>query len=233
MFFNSRMKTLRTETPDAIILSPAQGTARAAVIWLHGLGADGADFVPLVPELQLAADAGIRFVFPHADLRPVTVNSGYTMRAWYDIRSLTPEGRDDEEGLRDSAQRVLAYIARERVAGIASERILLAGFSQGAALALYAGLRHDERLGGIVALSGYLPMRDKLAAEGTAANRNTPILMCHGTADGVVDIDFGRQSRDALIAAGHAVDFREYPMEHSLHPAEVRDIAVFIRSRLA
>jgi len=203
-----------------------------AVIWLHGLGADGGDFVPLVPELRLPADAGIRFVFPHAEPRPVTINAGHTMRAWYDIRSLTPEGRDDEEGLRESAQRVLAYVARERVAGVPSERILLAGFSQGAALALYAGLRHDEPLAGIVALSGYLPVQDKLAAEGTAANRRTPVLMCHGSFDPVVDVGFGRQSRDALIAAGHRVDWREYPMEHSLHPAEVHDIAAFIRAAL-
>lgn len=227
------MKTTLTETEDAVILSPATGPATAAVIWLHGLGADGHDFVPLVPELRLPLSAAVRFVFPHAGVRPVTINGGYSMRAWYDITALTAAGRDDEDGIRGSAQRVEAYIARERIAGIAAERVLLAGFSQGGALALYTGLRHDEPLGGILALSTYLPLRAQLAAEAAAANRRVPILMCHGTRDPVVSHALGTASRDALLAAGHAVDWREYPMEHSLCPAEIGDIAAWLRARLA
>ena len=226
------MKTLLTETEDAVILSPAGRPADAAVIWLHGLGADGRDFVPLVPELRLPPQAAIRFVFPHASVRPVTVNAGYSMRAWYDIKSLTPEGRDDEEGIRESAQRIEAYITRERVQGIASQRIVLAGFSQGGAIALYTGLRHDEPLGGILALSTYLPLRSQLSAEASVANRKVPILMCHGVRDAVVSLPFGAQSRDAIVAAGHAIDWREYPMEHSLCPAEVVDMAGWLKARL-
>jgi len=226
------MKTTLTETEDAVILSPAAGPATAAVIWMHGLGADGHDFVPLVPELRLPPGAAIRFVFPHADVRPVTVNAGYSMRAWYDIKSLDASGRDDEEGIRESAQRILAYITRERIHGVAPERIVLAGFSQGGAMALYTGLRHDEPLGGILALSTYLPLRAQLSAEGTVANRRVPILMCHGTRDPVVTHAFGAASRDALIASGYEVDWREYPMEHSLCPAEISDIAGWLRARL-
>jgi phospholipase/carboxylesterase len=227
------VKTRLTETEDAVILSPADGPADAAILWLHGLGADGHDFVPLVPELRLAPSARIRFVFPHASVRPVTVNNGYSMRAWYDIVSLTPQGRDDEAGIRESARRLVAYITRERLAGIPSRRILLAGFSQGGAIVLHTGLRHDEPLGGLIALSTYLPLKATLAQEAHAANRDLPILMCHGTADTVVTRDFGAQSRDAIRAAGHAVDWREYPMQHSVSAAEVADIAAFIRRCLA
>jgi phospholipase/carboxylesterase len=227
------MKTTLTETEDAVILSPANAAATAAVIWLHGLGADGNDFVPLIPELRLPPSAAIRFVFPHAAVRPVTVNNGYSMRAWYDIKSLTPAGRDDEEGIRESAQRLQAYITRERVQGIAAGRIVLAGFSQGGAMALYTGLRHDEALGGILALSTYLPLRTQLAAEAAPQNRSVPILMCHGRQDPVVTMQFGAASRDALLAAGYGVDWREYPMEHSLCPPEVADIAAWLKARLA
>jgi len=226
------MKTTLTETEDAVILSPAAGAADAAVIWLHGLGADGHDFVPIIPELGLPAQAAVRFVFPHAQVRPVTINNGYSMRAWYDITSLTAGGRDDEPGIRESAQRIEAYIARERIAGVAPERILLAGFSQGGAMALYTGLRHDEALGGILALSTYLPLQAKLPAEASRANRQVPILMCHGTRDPVVTHAFGAASRDALVAQGYAVDWREYLMEHAVCPAEIGDIASFIRTRL-
>jgi phospholipase/carboxylesterase len=227
------MKTTLTETEDAVILSPAAGPATAAVIWMHGLGADGHDFVPLVPELRLPPTAAIRFVFPHADVRPVTINAGYSMRAWYDIKALDGAGRDDEEGIRESAQRILAYITRERIHGIAAERIVLAGFSQGGAMALYTGLRHDETLGGILAMSTYLPLRAQLAAEAAAANRRVPILMCHGTRDPVVTYAFGAASRDALLASGYEVDWREYPMEHSLCAPEIDDIAGWLKARLA
>ena len=226
------MKTTFTETDDAVVLSPADRPADAAVIWLHGLGADGHDFVPLVPELKLAHGAAIRFVFPHAQVRPVTINNGYSMRAWYDITSLTAAGRDDETGIRESAQRILAYITRERIAGIAANRIVLAGFSQGGAMALYTGLRHDEPLGGILALSTYLPLKAQLSAEAHAANRRVPILMCHGTRDPVVTHALGASSRDTLAAQGYDVDWREYPMEHSLCPAELADLTVWLKARL-
>lgn len=227
------MRTRTTEGEDAVIVAPADGDADAAVIWMHGLGADGYDFVPLVPELALPAAARIRFVFPHAEVRPVTINSGYSMRAWYDIRSLTPEGRDDEAGLTDTRARIEGYIARERVAGIDSRRILLAGFSQGGAVALHVGLRHDEPLGGILALSCYLPLRDRLAAEAISANRDTPILMCHGSDDVVVLPAFGEVSRDALLAAGHEVEWRLYSMGHNLSRPQIGDISAWIQQRLA
>ncbi len=227
------MKTHTTETEDAVVVAPANAEADAAVIWLHGLGADGYDFVPLIPELRLPGAARIRFVFPHAEPRPVTINAGYTMRAWYDIRSLTPEGRDDEAGLAATRARIENYIARERAAGIDSRRILLAGFSQGGAVALHTGLRHDEPLGGILALSCYLPLRDRLVAESQPANRDTPILMCHGSDDVVVLPAFGELSRDALLTAGHPVEWRLYSMGHSLSQPQVGDISAWIQQRLA
>lgn len=214
-------------------MAPAAGAADAAVIWMHGLGADGYDFVPLVPELDLPASARVRFVFPHADVRPVTVNAGYAMRAWYDIRELTPEGRDDESGLAATRARIEGYIAAERAQGIAAQRIVLAGFSQGGATALHVGLRHAERLAGIIALSCYLPLRDRLASEADAANRTTPILMCHGREDVVVLPAFGEMSRDALLAAGLPVEWREYSMGHNLCRPEIFDIAAWIRFHLA
>lgn len=226
------MKTQLTETDDAVVMSPVDRPADAAVIWLHGLGADGHDFVPLVPELQLPAAAAIRFVFPHAELRPVTVNRGYPMRAWYDIRSLTPEGRDDVNGIIASQHRLVAYILRERLQGIASRRIVLAGFSQGGAMALQTGLRYDEPLGGVLALSTYLPLRQSLVAEAAEANRQTPLLMCHGEQDDVVTMAFGLQSRDTLLAAGYTVEWQQYLMAHSLCPSEIVRISQWLRDRL-
>jgi phospholipase/carboxylesterase len=158
------MQTEMTENEDEVILAPTAGAADAAVIWMHGLGADGYDFVPLVPELQLPEASRVRFVFPHASVRPVTVNAGHEMRAWYDIRELTPDGRDDEAGLEQMRVRIEQYLAAERDRGIASQRIFLAGFSQGGASALHVGLRHAETLGGIIALSCYLPLRAQLAS---------------------------------------------------------------------
>ena len=227
------MKTVTTETEDAIVLAPADGPADAAIIWMHGLGADGFDFVPLVPELKLPAQARIRFVFPHAEVRPVTVNAGYAMRAWYDIQDLTPGGRDDADGMATTRARIETCIARERMAGIAPQRILLAGFSQGGAVALHVGLRHDEPLAGILALSCYLPFRDRIAAEAHAANRSTPILMCHGRDDVVILPAFGETSRDALFAAGLNVEWRLYYMAHNLCRPQIADIAVWIQERLA
>jgi phospholipase/carboxylesterase len=227
------MRTLAREREDAVLLEPAAGSADAAVIWMHGLGADGYDFVPLVPELDLPESARVRFVFPHAEVRPVTVNAGYAMRAWYDIRELTPEGRDDEAGLAAGRERIEGYIATERAAGIPARRIVLAGFSQGGAMALHVGLRHAEQLAGIIALSCYLPLRDRLAAEVHPANRSTSILMCHGREDVVVLPAFGEQSRDVMLAAGLAVEWRPYSMEHSVCRPEIFDIAAWLKYHLA
>jgi phospholipase/carboxylesterase len=226
------MRTTITETEDAVELAPAAGPADATVIWMHGLGADGYDFVPMIPELKLPETARVRFVFPHAAVRPVTVNAGYAMRAWYDIRELTPEGRDDEAGLEDTRTRIEGYIARERSAGIDSQRIVLAGFSQGGAAALHVGLRHAQTLGGIIALSCYLPLRSRLPADLQTVNRDTPILMCHGREDVVVLHAFGEQSRDVMLAAGLKVEWRQYSVGHGLCEPEIFDISAWLKYHL-
>ena len=195
---------------------------RAAVIWLHGLGADGHDFEPIVPELGMPAAApGVRFVFPHAPLQPVTINGGAVMRAWYDV---TSDGRQDAAGIRASQVRVEALMARERARGIAARSIVLAGFSQGGAVALQTGLRHPERLAGILALSAYLPLPDTLAQEASEANRDAPIFMSHGTMDPVIPLSWATRSRDQLVALGYAVEWREYPMPHSVCAEEIEDV---------
>ncbi|MBI1726881.1 MAG: alpha/beta fold hydrolase [Candidatus Rokubacteria bacterium] len=195
---------------------------RAAVIWLHGLGADGHDFEPIVPELGMQPAApGVRFVFPHAPLQPVTINGGAVMRAWYDV---TGDGRQDAAGIRASQARIEALIARERARGIAAASIVLAGFSQGGALALQTGLRHPERLAGILALSAYLPLPDTLAQEASEANRYAPIFMAHGTQDPVIPLSWAARSRDHLVALGYAVKWQEYPMPHSVCATEIEDV---------
>ena len=194
---------------------------RAAVIWLHGLGADGHDFEPIVPELGMPAAPAVRFVFPHAPLQPVTINGGAVMRAWYDV---TGEGRQDGAGVRASQARVDALVARERARGIAARSIVLAGFSQGGAMALQAGLRHPERLAGIVALSAYLPLPESVADEVSQANRDVPIFMAHGTQDPVIPLSWATRSRDRLNALGYTIDWREYPMPHSVCAEEIADI---------
>ncbi len=199
--------------------------ANAAVIILHGLGADGNDFVPVAHELELAAVGPVRYIFPHAPTRPVTINGGYVMRAWYDILGLDArELREDESGLRASQALVEQLIAREKERGIAAARIVLAGFSQGCAMALMTALRHPERLAGVVGLSGYLPLAAKTDAERHAANRDTPIFLAHGTSDPVIPIARARQSRDALVALGHPVEWHEYAMPHSVCAAEIADL---------
>jgi phospholipase/carboxylesterase len=220
------------ESADAIVLAPA-APAAASVIWLHGLGADGRDFVPIVPELKLPAEPGVRFVFPHAPVRPVTLNNGMRMRAWYDIRTLTAEGRADETGLRESGARLAEYIAKERAAGIDAARIVVAGFSQGGAVALHAGLRYAEPLAGILALSTYLPLASTLATERNAANQETPILMCHGLYDPVLPHGLGVMARDALRALGYTVDWQEYPMQHQVCLPEIEAIGAWLQARLA
>jgi phospholipase/carboxylesterase len=219
------------QTADAVVLAPA-ARASASVIWLHGLGADGNDFVPIVPELKLPATPGIRFVFPHAPVRPVTLNMGMRMRAWYDIRTLTAEGRADEAGLRESISLLTALIAAERALGVAAERIVIAGFSQGAALALHGALRHPEPLGGILALSCYLPLQALLANEFAEANRQTPIFMCHGQYDPVLPLALGVAACNWLRAAGYRVEWKEYPMQHQVCGPEIQDVAAWLRARL-
>ena len=221
-----------TENEHEVVLEPADGPADAAVIWMHGLGADGYDFVPMVPELKLPPGARVRFVFPHAEVMPVTVNAGYAMRAWYDIRELTPEGRDDTDGLARTRQRIEGYIGQQRTAGIDSRRIVLAGFSQGGATALHVGLRHEVQLAGIIALSCYLPLRAGLQAQLHSANRATPILMCYGREDVVVLPQFGEESRDVMLAAGLKVEWRQYSMGHSLCHPEIYDIAAWLKYHL-
>jgi phospholipase/carboxylesterase len=206
--------------------------ADASVIWLHGLGADGNDFVPIVEEMKLPAHLAIRFVFPHAPVRPVTINNGFPMRAWYDIYAADLANRADVLGVAQSQGQVEALIAREKARGVAAKRIVLAGFSQGGAIALHTGLRHVERLAGIVALSTYLLMTDRLPAEAAAANRDVPIFMAHGTQDPMIRIDWGEASRRALVAAGYAVEWHTYPMPHSVVWEEVEAIRVFLTRAL-
>ncbi len=196
----------------------------ASVIVLHGLGADGNDFVPLVEELDLEAIGPLRFVFPHAPTRPVTINGGYVMRAWYDIAGPDLRQREDEAGLRASRDAVEALIERERQRGVAASRIVLAGFSQGCAIALLTGLRHTERLAGIVGLSGYLPLAGRTAAERSPANGDVPIFLAHGSYDQVVPLGAAIATRDALVALGYPVEWHEFPMQHSVCAEEVIEL---------
>jgi phospholipase/carboxylesterase len=203
-----------------------------SVIWLHGLGADGNDFVPIVRDLDLAGLPGIRFIFPHARTMPVTVNGGYVMRAWYDITGAELTRREDEAGLRASQKDIEAFIAREKARGIPASRILLAGFSQGCAMTIQAGLRHPEKLAGMMCLSGYVPLADKLAAEHSEASLATPVFMAHGRHDNVVPFIRAQQSRDALQALGCQVEWHEYTMQHSVCLEEVQDMSAWLKKVL-
>lgn len=203
-----------------------------SIIWLHGLGADGNDFAPIVPELVSREWSAIRFIFPHAPARPVTVNNGMAMRAWYDIYGFDLLSRQDEAGVRASIAQVEALIAREQDRGVPSERIVLAGFSQGGAIALAAGLRHAQKLAGIIALSTYLPIAHTLAAERSAANAQIPIFWGHGTYDPVVALQRGADSRAALKALGYQVEWHTYPMPHSVCPDEIADLRRWLGDRL-
>jgi len=194
----------------------------AAIIWLHGLGADGHDFEPIVPELGL--ERPVRFVFPNAPIRPVTINQGMRMRAWYDILQLGG-GPEDEAGLRAS-QQLTEELIREQ--GLPANRIVLAGFSQGGAIALLTGLRHPERLAGVMALSTYLPIAGKLAAERSDANRDVPIFMAHGSYDDLIPMGRAQASREALKALGYSVEWHDYPMPHSVCAPEIADISAFL-----
>lgn len=205
---------------------------QSAVIWMHGLGADGHDFAPIVRELDLSGCTGIRFVFPHAETMPVTINNGYVMRAWYDILGMDLVRREDTQGLRTSQQRIDDLIAREIARGIPAERIVLAGFSQGCAMALQTGLRYPQRLAGLMCLSGYLPLADTIADERHAANQDTAIFMAHGRGDGVVLINRAEASRDLLQQLGYHVEWHEYMMQHSVCAEEVDDISRWLQQTL-
>jgi phospholipase/carboxylesterase len=201
-----------------------------SVIWLHGLGADGHDFEPIVPELVRPDERALRFVFPHAPVRPVTLNAGYRMRAWYDIAALDRRTAEDETGIRASQQAIAGLIRRENERGIPTERIVLAGFSQGGAMALYAGPRYPEKLAGIMGLSCYLLLGGhRLAAERSAANQRTPVFLGHGSQDPVVAPHLGEEAKRQLQAAGYAVEWHTYSMPHSVNPQEVADIAAWLR----
>jgi phospholipase/carboxylesterase len=224
------MQYTSRESEFDVTLEPAV-PATATVVLLHGLGADGWDFVPIVGELRLPMP--VRFIFPHAPERPVTVNAGYVMRAWYDIRSFTPEGRADAAGLAESVQRVNRYLEMEAERGISTDRTVLAGFSQGGAVALSAGLRFPRQLAGLLALSTYLPFPARLGAERSSANADVPILMCHGRMDPIVKIGMGLEARAALEAQGYPVEWHEYPMEHEVCAAELEEIGRWLTQRLA
>jgi len=213
------LETIEVETGPA---------PRAAVIWLHGLGADGHDFEPIVPELRLPASQPVRFLFPNAPQRPVTINMGMRMRAWYDIFQLGG-GAEDAAGIRDSQAALQALIAEQAKSGIPASRVVLAGFSQGGAIVLQTALRHPERLAGVMALSTYLPLSGTLQKERSAANGDLPIFMAHGQYDNMIGIDRAMQSRDALQALGYPLEWREYPMPHSVCPQEIADIAEFLQ----
>ena len=221
---------------DSTALLPAIETETApnpqwTVIWLHGLGADGHDFEPIVPQLVERGWPAIRFVFPHAPVRPVTINGGMQMRAWYDILGTEIAMRQDEAGVRESISQLEALIARENQRGIPDERIILAGFSQGGAIVMAAALRHPRRLGGLMALSTYLPMADQSAAEQADASRDLSTFMAHGSLDPVVPQALGLMSRDKLVALGLDVEWRSYAMPHSVSAQEIADIASWLGRR--
>lgn len=221
---------------DALLESVEMETAPspgAAVIWMHGLGADGHDFLDVPPLLGLPKSLTVRFVFPHAPMQPVTINGGMVMRAWYDVTLAGGARQGDEQGLRASQRAIEALIARERARGVPARRLVLAGFSQGGAMTFQAGLRHPERLAGLMALSCYLPLAESLPAEAHAANRDVPIFFAHGTGDAAIPIARARSGRQALAALGYAVEWHEYPMPHSLCDAEIRDIGAWLARILA
>jgi len=226
------LRAMPPHAPDTIEVEPRSPATRS-VIWLHGLGADGHDFEPIVPMFRLEPDLAVRFVFPNAPVRAVTINGGMRMRAWYDIRGMDFDRREDEAGIHDSSRLVAELVARENERGIATARIVLAGFSQGGAIALHAGLRHGEALAGIVALSTYLVRARELETERAPANLATPIFQAHGSHDPMVTPERGAAARAELKRLGHALEFHSYPMAHQVCPQEIDDIGAFLRRVLA
>jgi phospholipase/carboxylesterase len=217
---------------QTLVLEPAR-PAVASIVMLHGLGADGTDFLPLADELDLSALGPVRWVLPRAPVRPVTINNGYRMRAWYDILATDLARREDEAGLRASAAQVLELLDREVAHGMPARRIVLAGFSQGAAISLLAGLRCPQRLAGLAGLSGYLPLADAALAEAHAAQRDVPVFLAHGRDDAVVSLERGQAARQSLQAAGWPVQWQDYPMEHTLCIEEVRHLQSWLLQVLA
>jgi phospholipase/carboxylesterase len=223
MSISSLLKTVVTETH-----TPAD----ASVIWLHGLGADGHDFAGITTQLQLPKQLRIRFIFPHAPERPVTLNNGFTMRAWYDIYSLNDLNQEDRSGIISSEQAIVQLIQQQESAGIAASRIILAGFSQGGAMALYTGLRYPQRLGGILGLSTYLPLMAQFDAF-QSNNLQTPIFLAHGTQDNILPLVLGEKTRDYLMQSGYAVQWRSYLMAHQVCLPEISDISQWLQRILA
>ncbi|HSD69194.1 MAG TPA: alpha/beta fold hydrolase [Woeseiaceae bacterium] len=222
--------------PQTVEIEPVN-TATGTVLWLHGLGADGHDFEPIVAELALPQQVALRFVFPHAPIRPVTLNGGMRMRAWYDIISLDRSGPQDEKGIRESAAILTSLIERERQRGIANDRVVVAGFSQGGAIAMHTALRHPQRLAGLMALSSWLPLGNAFAAEVLnnphSQSRELPVFMAHGTFDPMLPITMGQQSRAALQNAGFDVEWHEYPMAHAVCAEEIVAIRKWLLSVFA
>jgi phospholipase/carboxylesterase len=215
---------------DAIEIETGKNPT-ASIVWMHGLGADGNDFVPIVGELGLGTAPAVRFIFPHAPMRPVTINNGYVMRAWYDVSFGDLEGksrRADEEGVRQSQAQINALVEREEKRGISAANIVLAGFSQGGAIALHTGLRHPRKLAGVMALSTYLPLAESLPVEASAANKGTPVFMAHGLFDPVVPLMMGAGSMTFLTGLGYSVEWHQYPMQHSVCAEEIRDIGAWL-----
>lgn len=213
---------------DAVIIE-TEGTHTASVIWLHGLGADGHDFEPIVPELRLPEELGIRFIFPNAPIRPVTINGGMAMRAWYDVKSPNLREQEDEVSIIESSNLINQYINAEIESGIASDKIILAGFSQGGAIALHAGLRFKTKLAGLLALSTYLPLPSLLSNEASSINKDTFIMMAHGIADPVIPVEQGRISKQTLEEHGYTVEWNEYMMQHAVCMEEISTIGTWIK----
>ncbi len=213
---------------DHIVVETGGGPAWS-VIWLHGLGADGHDFEPVARELGFRDSPAVRFLFPHAPIRPITINGGLRMRGWYDIRGMAFDRREDRDGLEESGGHVHQLIARENARGIPAERIFLAGFSQGGAVALFAGLRYPERLAGLIALSTYLPAAESTLAERSEANALVPVFMAHGTDDPVIPLALAEHSLGLLGQMGYPVEWHTYPMPHSVHPEEILHLRTFLQ----
>lgn len=210
--------------PLEVIEKQTGPNPRTTMLVMHGLGADGNDFVPFFDELDLSSIGPVRFVFPHAPIRPVTINGGYAMRAWYDILGTEMQQREDEAGLRQSRTAIEELLAREKNRGVAASRIVIAGFSQGCAMALLTGLRHEERLAGIVGMSGYLPLQAQSEVERSMANQQVPIFLAHGQYDPMIVLTRATATRDALLAMGYTVQWQDYPMAHSVCAQEVTDL---------
>lgn len=215
---------------DLIKIDPLT-QATHTILWLHGLGADGNDFVPIIPELHLPTECAIKFIFPNAPIQPVTLNNGYRMRAWYDIYSLTSNHRIDKAGIHQSIDLIHQLIEDEIKQGIATQHMMLVGFSQGAAIALHAGINYPKLLGGVIALSGYLPLAEESFEKTTHINKQIPIFMAHGTLDPVVPYIAGEKAKDLLQQAGYSIAWHTYPMEHSVCAEEIDDISQWIQQR--